>query len=318
MSEFLRPTGKSRYALPLAVLLILSLLLVACGDNPTATVPPATSPASASQTTQAAATTKAASTSTPVVVGSPASNATTAAGATPTATAAGAGSGSVPKTTPQPGPTATLIPVPTVAGSQQAQQTLDQIAQQASKIRRLDIKTPVEKFFMTREALGKYQVESFNQENPPDQVVNNQKIGQIFGFFPKNFDLAKTYIDLLTEQILGFYDPRTKKFFIVVENDPTKVSPLAKWTTAHELTHALQDQHFDIQKVHPDRAPGSPEGNDDADTATLSLLEGDATLSQTLWLQAGNLSRQELNDLLTEIKSFSQDKLNNAPLLLRE
>ncbi|NWJ96380.1 MAG: hypothetical protein HXX20_11415 [Chloroflexi bacterium] len=214
--------------------------------------------------------------------------------------------------------TPTPLPVPTVAAPPEAQQVFDTLAQQTSKTRSLDFKDKIDKNFMTREALAKYQVESFNQENPPEEIAKYQKINEVFGFIPKGFDLGKAFTDLQAEQVQGFYDPRSKKFYIILDQDPTKISPTTRLTSEHELTHVLQDQRFDIMKLRPVRQPGTTEGNDDTTLAITSLLEGDASLSQTLWLQAGNLNRQELTQLLTDLQKVNQDQLNNAPLILKE
>jgi len=323
-----------KLAFPLTAIIILSLVLVACGDaspapgvatttiaNPT--VVATTAPVATSSPVSVNTTASAASTTIPAVVTSlsttaPALTATTAAATrVPTSPTTAAITTAVSATV-SPRPSLSPIPVPTVVASAQVQQTLDVIGQQAVKTRRLEFKSKVEKNFMTREALGKYQLESFNRDNPPEEVAKYQKINEVFGFLPKGFDLAKAYTDLQTEQVLGFYDPRTKKLYLIIDQDPNKVSPLVKYTAEHELTHALQDQNYDIQKLRPIREPNATEGNDDQDYALTALLEGDAVNSQTVWIQAGNLSRQELSQMITEVQSFNQDKLNNAPLILKD
>ncbi len=211
------------------------------------------------------------------------------------------------------------VPVPATVGvPASAQQVLDSVGQQTTKVRCLAFKDNVGKYFMTRDALAKYQLELFNRDNPPEQIAQAEKTLETFGFVPSNFDLAKTYNALQTEQVLGFYDPRTKKFYIIVDQQPDKVGPLAKFTAAHELTHALQDQNFDLQKVRPLRQPGATEGNDDLDYALTALIEGDAVNSQTLWVQAGNLNQQELGQIRKEASQVGQSSLNSAPLILKD
>ncbi len=233
---------------------------------------------------------------------------------TPTDGNAGLGNG--PK--PNPSPTLPPIPAPTVEVPAPVQKSLDIVAQQACRSRNLSYKGNVGKNFMKREDLVKFQQEEFNRSNPPEEIAKYTKTLEVFGFVPQGFDFAATYNSLQSEQVLGFYDPATKKLYIIVEQDPNKVDPLVKFTAEHELTHALQDQNFDLQKVHPQRPPGSPEGNDDADFATLALLEGDAVNSQTLWLQEGNLSKADLDNLLEEIKKQSSTALDKAPLILKD
>src|SRR5205823_1133055 len=85
--------------------------------------------------------------------------------------------------------------------------------------------------------------------------------------------------------------------------------PAEKDTFAHEFTHALQDQYFDLGKLspkHPD--------NDDRSLAIQALIEGDAVLMQRLWAQQ-KLSQDEINQLG---QGGADSKLFSAPLFLRE
>ena len=76
-------------------------------------------------------------------------------------------------------------------------------------------------------------------------------------------------LDLLTEQIAGFYDPRTKTFYIADWIPPELQKPVM----AHELIHALQDQQFDLEKFL------SPvDENDDKSLAQASVIEGEGLL----------------------------------------
>jgi hypothetical protein len=71
------------------------------------------------------------------------------------------------------------------------------------------------------------------------------------------------------EQVLGFYDQRTKR--LVVVRDERASRPLLEITLAHELVHALEDQRFGL------RVSGGP--NDDSALALSALAEGTATVA---------------------------------------
>ena len=75
-------------------------------------------------------------------------------------------------------------------------------------------------------------------------------------------------IDLLTEQIAGFYDPAERKLYIASsrEADPA----WADMVMAHEIDHALQDQHFDLE-----RWMKAVDHDDDASAARSAVIEGD-------------------------------------------
>jgi hypothetical protein len=112
-----------------------------------------------------------------------------------------------------------------------------------------------------------------------------------FRLAPLDMDLKATMTALLTEEVGGFYNPKDKAMVLIREggDEPKKKKGLfdrlfgggeeefdkdgTKITLAHEMTHALQDQHFDLQAL--DRAV---EHDDDMALALTSLVEGEATL----------------------------------------
>ena len=86
------------------------------------------------------------------------------------------------------------------------------------------------------------------------------------GLDPRALSLAT-----LTSQVLGFYDPSTRSMSIVDRS--TQFGLVGRFTVAHEYTHALQDQHFDLARLGVDAAFPT-----DRALALRSLVEGDATL----------------------------------------
>ncbi len=295
-----------KFGLVIILLVALSLVLAACGDSPTAVT-------TTSSATTTAATVSSNTTSTPVVANStPTKAAATQAPAGTTATNPTIASATTSTANGTP------IPVPTVAVSAEAQQTMDRIGQEASKVRGLNFKDKIGTNFMTRDDLGKYNLATFKRDNPPEEITKYEKIFEAFGFTKPGFNLLDTYVKLYTEQVLGFYDPDTKKLYVVTEDPSKGASPLVKFTAEHELTHALQDQNYDLNKLRPIRKPTDKEGNDDRDLAITALIEGDAVQSQNLWLTGRYLSSSDLNDLIKETQNYSSDSLNQAPLILRD
>ena len=90
----------------------------------------------------------------------------------------------------------------------------------------------------------------------------------MFGLVPQDFDLKKSTIDLLTEQAAAFYDYDEKKLFMLEDSSFSDEMT----TLAHELSHALADQHFDLGKFMED-APS----NDDENLAHTAVVEGEAS-----------------------------------------
>ena len=85
---------------------------------------------------------------------------------------------------------------------------------------------------------------------------------------------------LYTRQVVGFYDPAEKRFFVVPERSSDVEGPtgelLERLLLAHELTHALQDQRLDL-----DRRMKGLRDSTDALLALQAFLEGEATILMT-------------------------------------
>src|SRR5690606_2697878 len=91
-----------------------------------------------------------------------------------------------------------------------------------------------------------------------------------FGLVPDTMDVQKLLLDLLTEQIVGFYDPRTKVLYVVEGADAANRSTII----GHELIHALQDQYVNLDSLQ-----NSSRDNDEA-SAMQAVLEGAAVYEQ--------------------------------------
>jgi hypothetical protein len=110
------------------------------------------------------------------------------------------------------------------------------------------------------------------------------------GLLERKLDLRKTFEDAMVSQAGGYYDPKAKKFFLVmVPSSDLMLDTI----TAHELTHALQDQHFDLQAYF---APKSKRGalGDDALNARRFIVEGEATLTMLVYVTSAMTKRDVL------------------------
>src|SRR5439155_20125553 len=112
------------------------------------------------------------------------------------------------------------------------------------------------------------------------------------GVIPAGTDLRQAVIDYGTSQIIGFYDTETHRLVFQGGTSPT---PYQRFTLAHELTHALQDQNFDLSRL--DKLSAACQ--DERAEAMLSLTEVDAVETQIRW--AGqDLASDEVNELQHE------------------
>jgi hypothetical protein len=165
----------------------------------------------------------------------------------------------------------------------------DEVLQQMSEITGLKLRTPLKKSLRSREQIRAYVINEMNEDKDAAERYAGQRSAEAFGLLPKGFDLDSFMVDLLTEQIAGLYDPKAHEFYVA------DWIPAAdqKMVMAHELTHALQDQHFQIEDWAKAARP-----NDDAELAREAVLEGSAMAAMVDYLLQGTgRSLQDLPDI---------------------
>jgi hypothetical protein len=142
----------------------------------------------------------------------------------------------------------------------------DAIAATVAKIRGLELKKPIARGIMSREQIEKRVLERIGEEYGGDELAAEARAAKKLGLLPMDADYQGVVVGLLTEQIAGFYDPVVKELYLA---DWIAVSE-QRIVMAHEICHALQDQHFDLVKfVKPIK------DNADAQLARQALVEGD-------------------------------------------
>src|SRR5205807_21456 len=101
----------------------------------------------------------------------------------------------------------------------------------------------------TRRQVRDYVVHKFDADLPPAELAGAQAAYRLFGLLPDSLDLRTTMIELLTEQVAGYYDPDSNALYVAADVD----SPLVRTTVSHELVHALQDQYMNLDSVMQQR-----------------------------------------------------------------
>src|SRR5271170_86760 len=165
----------------------------------------------------------------------------------------------------------------------------DEVLQQVSKITGLKQLTPVKKTLRSREEIRAFVIREMDEDKNPAERYAGARSAEAFGLIPKGFDLDNFMVDLLTEQIAGLYDPKAREFYIAdwIPIDDQRM------VMAHELTHALQDQYFQIEAWAKAARP-----NDDAELAREAVLEGSAMAAMVDYLLQGTgRSLQDLPDI---------------------
>src|ERR1700682_2964199 len=154
----------------------------------------------------------------------------------------------------------------------------DEVLAQMSHITGLKLRTPVKKTLRSREEIRAYVISEMNEDKQPAERYASARSAEAFGLLPKGFDFDNFMIELLTEQIAGLYDPKAHEFYIadwIPAEDQRMVM-------AHELTHALEDKHFQIKAWVKAAKP-----NDDAELAREAVLEGSAMAAMIDYLLKG-------------------------------
>lgn len=205
------------------------------------------------------------------------------------------------------------------------------VIKEIPKVRRLAFKKQVEIGAKSREELKKFLIHSIDEELPVEKAAAIEAALRVFGFVSGPTDLRQLYIKLLTEQVAGFYDTETKQMYVIDENkEPDFLEQLFggkqddsqdRMVMAHEMTHALQDQHFDLEALEK-----LVKSNDDRTLAMQSLIEGDATLAMLDYQIAPACYTSEHSGVLRMLFSLEKllvpflggKELASVPSLIRE
>src|SRR6201986_2642011 len=125
--------------------------------------------------------------------------------------------------------------------------SLNQILSFASDDTKLPIQHEVKRRLITREQAEKYMLDKFKENKNAKRMQSEEIVLKKFGLLDRDFQLHPFLVSLLKEQIAGYYDNKTKTVNLLDWVKPDEQKPVM----AHELTHALQDQHTDLDKWEP-------------------------------------------------------------------
>jgi len=176
------------------------------------------------------------------------------------------------KPAPAPTPVATAAtpePKALTEAEEDAKLVADTLARVA-KLRGLPAKRAVPGVTLGRAELLANLKMHVEREIPKEAIERDGEFLKVFGLVPTRFDYLQTTMELLEAQLAGFYEPRDGKMYLAEDLDALNATA----TLAHELVHALQDQHYDL-------LPHSTytKGQSDKQSAFSALAEGDATSS---------------------------------------
>ncbi|HVI11166.1 MAG TPA: hypothetical protein VND65_22995 [Candidatus Binatia bacterium] len=208
--------------------------------------------------------------------------------------------------------------------------SVDEIMAFDSKHTGLPIKKEVKRRLTSRDEVVAYLTKHMKDEDVK-RLERSALVLKKFGLLPRDYDMEKLLLELLREEIAGYYDPKTKTVNLLDWVPMEEQEPVM----AHELTHALQDQDVNLDKwmkkgdrdlgeMKKDPTPQDIE-NDEMDDAREAVLEGQAQAMMFEYALAPTghsiasspeLVRQMEEETMTETPSTKV--FNSAPIFMKE
>ena len=205
---------------------------------------------------------------------------------------------------------------------------LETLRQGLVALRGLAFTSPVPVLVLSRAGIGDVVREEIEQSYAPGDMERTEAVYTRLGLLPAGTRLRPALERLYQQEGAGFYDPRTKRL-VVAESVPGVRSPgmgllglltgrdlVGEFLVAHELTHALQDQHYHL----PTRPEPLLDGHGDRELARHALLEGDATLAGFAYVLRRQLDPRTIDVVERQLRGVPDElakKYPDLPELLR-
>ena len=215
-----------------------------------------------------------------------------------------------PQIDPQIDPLITAVPneIPADISRQ-----MDEIEQQVSPIRGLDLLDTLDRNLMTPDELREKVVNDFFADYTDEDARQDVLVLSVLGLMDAGFDLKQFYHDLYSEQIAGFYDSETKEMYVIVNDG---FGGMERITYAHEFNHALQDQNYDLENglmLNDEKC----EIDTEYCAAVSALVEGDATSLEYAWFYEHG-TKQDYEDITNFQNSYESPIYDSAPAFMQE
>jgi hypothetical protein len=201
---------------------------------------------------------------------------------------------------------ALLLPLQDSGPQDAAQAELERIAAEISReievLRGETFESPVAVSVTDSAGFHAYAQRRLEATSSPEELAFEETMSKLLGLIPPDMDYLQTMLDLLEEQVGGFYDPDGDRFYLM----DSYLGDVGRIIIAHELTHALDDQLYDI-----DAGLAARRTNHDALYAFQSVVEGSGTAVMNKW------TIQHMSELepsaLAEAGSLGSEALEAAP-----
>jgi hypothetical protein len=203
---------------------------------------------------------------------------------------------------------------PLVSGGQIDRTQADAIERGIQRIRGLDFTSAVPIVVRTPDQARRLIDAEISRDQTNEQLRIGGISGAMTGLYPAGIDLKADALKFLSSQIIGFYEPHQKEMVIVKGGFGEQMLSGGHLTNrqeqmvlAHELTHALQDQHFSVERMIQ-----KVKDNDDRALALKAVLEGDATIAGAGYV-AGRLDDATLALIVASLADLPEKTAAQSP-----
>lgn len=188
---------------------------------------------------------------------------------------------------------------------EEAEAMVREVSAEVERIRQLQFKTPVAVEIVD----GATAREEFSAGLDEKALLNarhTQNAWVHLGLIPVNTDVVDTHLDLAEEEVLGYYEVGSKTFKLLSHVSADEVRSVM----AHELTHALEDQHYDLEALQKTAK------NEDHLVAIRSVIEGSAMVT-TLTILNGEGGIAEAKQAATQVGQARAKSIQGAPTFIQ-
>ncbi|MGZ5353157.1 MAG: hypothetical protein ACXWYN_09970 [Actinomycetota bacterium] len=176
------------------------------------------------------------------------------------------------------------LPKPTLDGGSEVPEegptppTIERVMDELEEIRGFGFTQRVVAEPVTQQEIADGYAEYLETAFPVEFYERRSLAWQTIGVIPDGTSIRDELFEYGSTQVIGYYDTVTGELVFIGEEEP---SPLERITLAHELTHAIDDQRFGLERID---ALGAS-CRDEELQASLALVEGNATFFMLQWAQ---------------------------------
>lgn len=199
-------------------------------------------------------------------------------------------------------------------------ESVDKIFAFASEDTGMPRHAAIRRQLVSRADVEKYTSGRLAKEEFTQRFATSELSMKKLGFLPREFNLREFLVKSSGQEIAGYYDDETRTISLLNWVSPDQQGPIL----AHELTHALQDQNYDLMKWMK-AANKTSGGNDDGTMARKAVIEGQAMVVYVDYMLAAvGRKLEDTPGLLYQMEepvvkaAVDSQLMHDAPMIMRE